>query len=96
MTKKRRRPQKKICPPPLQEYYLQFFFMTSHLTSHRTTDIKPEMLPRVQTGNGTPHDRYDICGIAHVRTNGKDDIFMQRRLCKALHIYGSGGEGLVH
>ena len=34
----------------------------------------------VQTGNGTPHDKYDIRGIAHVRTNRKDDIFMQRRL----------------
>ena len=39
--------------------------MTSHLNSHRTTDIKPEMLPGVQTGNGTPHDKYNIRGIAH-------------------------------
>ena len=38
------------------------------------------MLSCVQTGNGTPHDKYNICGIAHVRTNRKDDIFMQRRL----------------
>ena len=54
--------------------------MTSHLNSHRTTDIKPEMLSGVQTGNGTPHDKYDIHGIAHEHTNRKDDIFMQREL----------------
>ena len=54
--------------------------MTSHLNSHRTTDIKPEMLSVVQTGIGTPHDKYNIHGIAHARTNRKDDIFMQRRL----------------
>ena len=59
---------------------LQIFMMTSHLDSHMTTDIKPEILSCVQTGNGTPHDKYDIRGIAHVRTNRKDDIFMQRRL----------------
>ena len=45
-----------------------------------TTDVKPDMLSGVQTGNGIPHDRYDIRGIAHGRTNRKDDIFMQRRL----------------
>ena len=54
--------------------------MTSHLNSHRTTDIKPEMLSGVQTGNGTPHDKYNIRGIAYARTNRKDDIFMQRRI----------------
>ena len=41
--------------------------MTSHLNSHVTTDIKPEMLSGVQTGNGTPHDKYNIGGIAHAR-----------------------------
>ena len=54
--------------------------MISHLNSHGTTDIKLEMLSGVQTGNGTPHDRYNIRGIAHAHTNRKDDIFMQRRL----------------
>ena len=54
--------------------------MTSHLNSHRTTEIKTEMLSGVQTGNGTQHDNYNIRGIAHVRTNRKDDIFMQIRL----------------
>ena len=54
--------------------------MTSHLNSHRTTDIKPEMLSGVQTGNGTPHDKYNKRGIAHARTNRKNDICMQRRL----------------
>ena len=56
--------------------------MTSHLDSHGTTDIKPEMLSGIQTGNETPHDKYNISGIAHahVRKNRKDDIFRQRRL----------------
>ena len=54
--------------------------MTSHLNSHMTTDIKPEMLSGFQTGNGTPYDKYNIRGIAHARTNRKEDIFMQRRL----------------
>ena len=57
--------------------------MTSHLDSHKTTDIKPEMLLGVQTGNGTPHGRYHKCGIAHARKNIKDDIFMQRRLVQS-------------
>ena len=48
-----------------------------------TTDIKPEMLSGVQTGNGTPYDKYNIRGIAYVRTNRKDDIFMQRRLVQS-------------
>ena len=38
------------------------------------------MLSGVQTGNGTPHGKYDIRGIAHARTNRKDNIFMQKRL----------------
>ena len=38
--------------------------MTSHLNSHRTTVIKPEMLSGVQNGNGTSHDKYNIRGIA--------------------------------
>ena len=80
MTKKRKRPKKKISLSPLQKYYLQFFLMTSPLDSHRTTDIKPEMLSGVQTGNGTPHCKYNMRGIAHIRTKRKDDIFMQRRL----------------
>ena len=54
--------------------------MIFHLDSRRTTVIKPEMLSGVQTGNGTPHDKYNKRGIAHVRTNRKDDIFMQRQL----------------
>ena len=38
------------------------------------------MITGAQTGYGIPHDKYNICGIAHVRTNKKDDIFMKRRL----------------
>ena len=54
--------------------------MTSHLNSHRTTDIIPKTLSGIQTRNGTPHGKYNIRGIAHARTNRKDDIFMRRRL----------------
>ena len=53
------------------------------------------MLSGVQTGYGIPHDRYDIRGIAHGRTNRKDDIFMQRRQGQILHVYWSGGKGFV-
>ena len=70
-------------PPHLIKDYLPFFLMTSPLDSHGTTDIKPEMLSGIQTGNGTPHDKYNIRGIAHVRKNRKDDIFMQRRLLQS-------------
>ena len=54
--------------------------MTSHRDSHTITDVKPEIIPGVQTGNGMPHDKYNICGIDHVCTNRKDNIFMQRQL----------------
>ena len=67
--------------------------MTSHLNSHRTTDIKPEMLSGVQTGNGTPHDIYNIRGIAHAQTNRKDDIFMQRRLVQNFTFILEWGQG---
>ena len=63
-------------PPHLKQYYLKSFLMTSHLNSNGTTDIKLEMLLGVQTRNGTPHDKYNIRGIAHVCTNRKDDILM--------------------
>ena len=54
--------------------------MTSHLDSHTTTDVKPYVLSGVKTVNGISHDIYNILGIAHARTNRKDDILMQRRL----------------
>ena len=49
-----------FCPLP---YYniikLPGFFLTiSHLDSHTTTDVKPEMLLDVQTGNIIPHDEF--------------------------------------
>merc|ERR1712102_247576 len=67
--------------------------MTSHLDSHKTTDIKPEMSLDVQTGNGTPHGKYNIRGIAHARTNRKDDIFMQRRLVQNFTFILEWGQG---
>ena len=53
--------------------------MTSHLSSHGTTDIKSEMLSSVQTRNGIQRVEYSIRGIAHVQAYRKDDN------CKALH-----------
>ena len=47
--------------------------MTSYLDRHRTTDIRPEILSGVQTGNEIQHDEYDIC----------DDKVMQRRLLQS-------------
>ena len=70
--------------------------MTSHLNSHGTTDIKPEMLSGVQTGNGPPHDIYNIRSIAHAWTNTKDDIFMQRRLVQNFTSILEWGKGLVY
>ena len=72
--------------------------MTSHLNSHVTSDIKPEMLSGVQTGNGTLHGKYDTHGVAQARTNRKEDIFMQRRLVQNFdkHLHWSGDKGLVH
>ena len=46
----------------------------------------------VQTGNGTSHDKYNIRGIAHPRTNRKDDIFMQRRLVQSFTYILEWGE----
>ena len=67
--------------------------MTSHLDSQTTTDVKPDMLSGVQTGNGIPHDRYNICGIAHACINRKHDIFMQRRLVKNFTSIMEWGQG---
>ena len=50
--------------------------MASHHDSHTTTDVKPELIPGVQTGNGIPHDKHNT----HTRSNRKDNIFMQRQL----------------
>ena len=54
--------------------------MTSHRDSHTTTDVNLEIIPGVLTGNEIPHDKCNIHGIAHARTNTKDNIFMQRPL----------------
>ena len=51
------------------------------------------MLSGVQTGNGSPHDKYNITGIAHARTNIKDDIFMQRRLMQSFTCIRKWGQG---
>ena len=69
--------------------------MTSHLDSHWTTDIKPKMLSGVQTGNETPHDKFNIRGIAYAQTE-KTIFSCKDDYCKAVHIYWSGSKGLVH
>ena len=67
--------------------------MPSHLDSHTTTDVKPDVLSDVKTGNGILHDTYNIRGIAHVRTNRKDNIFMQRRLGQIFTCILEWGQG---
>ena len=49
-------PPKIILPPPLKKLP-EIFLMTSHLDSHMTTDVKPDMLSGVQSGNGISHDK---------------------------------------
>ena len=51
------------------------------------------MLSGVKTGNETPHDKYNVLGIAHAQTNRKDDIFMQRRLVQNLTFILEWGQG---
>ena len=82
-----------FCPLPLKDY-LKFFLMTSHYDSHTTTDVKLEIILGVSPGNGIPHDNYNICGIAHARTNRKDDISMQRRLGQIFICIFEWGKGL--
>ena len=47
------------------------------------------MLSGVQTGNGVPHphDRYDICSIAHAHTNRKNDIFIKDNCTLTKHTW---------
>ena len=52
--------------------------MTSHLNSHRTTDIKLEMLSGVQTGNGTPHDEIYAALPMLVGLPNGEGIFLVR------------------
>ena len=55
-------PPKLFCPPPLKKLP-EILLTTSHLDRHTTTDVKPDMLSGVQTGNGIPHDRFNIHGM---------------------------------
>ena len=69
--------------------------MTSYLDSHRTTHIKLKMLSGVQAGNGTPHDKYNIRDIAHMRTNQKRRHFYAKTTSAKLYIYiGVGARDL--
>ena len=53
------------------------------------------MLSGVQNRNRAPHDKYNIRGIAHARTNRKDNIFMQRRIVQNFTSTLEWGKGLV-
>ena len=54
--------------------------MTSHRNSNTATDVKPEMIPCVKTGNEIEHKKYDVRGIAQARTDRNNHILMQRRV----------------
>ena len=54
-------------------------FSTPHLDSHSTTDLKPEILSAVLTGNGISNDGRNVRGIMHMHLCKKDDIFRQRQ-----------------
>ena len=51
------------------------------------------MLSGVQTGYGTPHDKYNIHGIAHACTHRKGDIFMRRQLGQIFACILKWGQG---
>ena len=63
------------------------------MTSKIDLMSKPNMLSGVQTRNGIQHDRYNICGITHARTNRKDNFFMQRQLGQIFTCILEGGQG---
>ena len=67
--------------------------MTSHRDIHTKIDVKPEVLPGIQIGNGIPYDKCNLRGIAHAHTNRKDDIFTQRRLVQNFTFYIGVGSG---
>ena len=61
--------------------------MPSHLDSHTTTDVKPEMLSVDQTGNAIPHENI-IYEEVPMRTQTekttfscKDDSTLTKRKC---------------
>ena len=86
-------PHNNIAPP----YYYDntwIFLKASHLDSHTTNNVKPEMLSGVQTGNRIPYDEYNVRGIAHARAYRKYNIFIQRRLVQSFEWKESGGRGL--
>ena len=51
------------------------------------------MLSDVQNGYVIPHDIHNIRGTAHVRTNRKDNIFMQKRLVLSFSYILEWGQG---
>ena len=70
-------------PHPLKRILPEIFLMTSHLNSHRTTDIKPEMLSGVKTGNGTPPHRLERsrCVASEDGRGGREEPEMREGDC---------------
>ena len=64
-------------------------FMTSHLDSYGTTDIKPQMLSDFQTGNEIQHNEYNIRGIAHVHANRRH--FHVKTTIAKIYLYMENG-----
>ena len=64
--------------------------MTSHLDSHTTTDVKPKMISDVQPEMELHMMNIIYVGITHVRvrTNRKDNIFIQTRFFYFAHELG--------
>ena len=60
--------------------------MTFHLDSNTKTDFKPGMLSHVQIGKRIPHDKCNVCGIAHCAGKQKRKHYLAK-LCM------SGGRG---
>ena len=60
--------------------------MTSHLDSHTTTDVRPEMLSGVRTRNGIPHDKYNTWHCPCVHKKKRQHFHTKATLAK-LYIY---------
>ena len=55
---------------------------------HGTTDIKLEILSCVQTGNGTPHDKNNIRGIARAHKQKRRHFHAKTTSAKLYYYIG--------
>ena len=76
-------------PPRPLKNYLKFLLMTSHRDIHTKIDVNLEVIPGIQTGNGIPHDKCNLRGIAqcpcthkqkrrHFQFSCKDDCILTK------------------